>query len=59
MPSTPEPLYLSDFLLNSQMSQCALCGELVPDGELVDVELDVRGGWERVCGECRDGMEQA
>ena len=31
----------------------------VPEAELTNVELDVRGGWERVCAECRDGMEQA
>ena len=48
------PLYFSDFLMESGVSQCDWCGGLEGDQDVQEVMVDAGEG-ARLCAECREG----
>lgn len=50
------PLYFADVMAELGTNQCDLCGEWVLQEDLQRMEIDVRGGWQSVCYDCRAGI---
>ncbi len=50
------PLYFSDYLLESGMEQCEWCGEVFGVHDLKPAQLDVTS-WAFVCSPCLEGYD--
>ena len=50
--ASANPLYHADFCIEAGVSACHFCGSFEPEAELVKVQVDEDGNWERMCGEC-------
>ena len=46
------PLYFSDYCIEAGVLACHFCGTFEPEAELLRVQVDEDGNWERICGEC-------
>ena len=50
---------LGETLLDAGLVRCGLCGDPVPQTDLVRREIDAPGCWVEVCPECVMTMEDA
>ena len=45
-------LYFSDYCIEAGVSACHFCRSFEPEAELIRVQVDEDGNWERICQEC-------
>ena len=53
-----DPLFFSDFLIESNCHQCDFCGAFFLFQDLKPVQLD-EAEWVEVCGECLEAYDRA